>query len=64
MFLLLITDFIKSKIQELWSWFMPKNPWYKRVQREAASMQLASAVIADVIAHFEEQGMYAYSGRR
>jgi hypothetical protein len=34
---------------------MARNPWHKRVQRRAAAMQEASAVIADVIARFEEQ---------
>ena len=38
---------------------MAKNPWHKRVQRRAAAMQEASAVIADVIAYFEERGMYS-----
>lgn len=37
---------------------MPTIPWHKKVQRNAAAMQEASAVIAEVIAHFEDGGMY------
>src|SRR5580658_3158417 len=59
--LLLITDFIKGIV----FWFstakvlaMPQIPWHKLVQRNAAAMQEASAVIAGVIRWFEERGMY------
>jgi hypothetical protein len=38
---------------------MSRIPWHKQVQRNAAAMQEASAVIAEVIAYFEERGTYS-----
>lgn len=41
---------------------MPKNPWYKRVQRKAAVMQSASASVAGIISTFEEWGLTELAG--